>query len=179
MNSQGRHRWLLIAAVACIVLLAGDRFILTPLMNTWKQRAMHIEQLEQSIENGELLLERSAMLEDRWAEANEAALPTDAAQAENLVLNAVNDWGGAAGFNITALKPRWMVDEELGPRLEIRVSGGGSLTAVSRFLYMLETDSLPLRLEDVELRARDDRGAELSLEARFSGLLPAAEENRS
>ncbi len=52
----------------------------------------------------------------------------------------------------------------------------GNLGALTRFLYNVEADPLALRLDVVELTARDDRGEQLTLGLQVSGLIlnPAA-----
>ena len=173
-----RKHWLLIAAGACVALLAADRVVIGPLSSTWKARSARIKDLAQSIENGRVLLDRRDALQTQWKEIEQQALSNDAPKAESKVLNAVNSWAAESRFTVTAVIPRWVEDETLGPRVEVRVSGTGDLEAVSRFLYALETSSLPLRLEDVEMRARNDTGREIGLDARFSGLTFSPKEEK-
>lgn len=179
MNPQVRQRWLLIGAAACVLLLGADKIVLTPMISAWKDRSARIKELQQSVDGGELLIDRQDTLQSRWKQIAAEALPADAPTAENEVLNAVNGWASDSRFNVTSLKPRWIEDENLGRRLEVRVSGTGNLESVSRFIYALETSNLPLRLEDVSLSARDDSGREIGLDARFSGLTSSRQEVKS
>jgi hypothetical protein len=177
-TEKRKHRLLLVAGLS-LMLLAGDRLMLTPLVRTWKVRSARITEYRQSINRGELLLERRETLQERWLAASQAVLPADGAQAENRILDAVNDWSGVARIEITSFKPHWVDDDELGPRLEIQLSGSGDLKAISRFLYPIETDSLPFRMERVELHSSDDRGRGLTIEIRCSGLSALEKEGRS
>jgi hypothetical protein len=54
--------------------------------------------------------------------------------------------------------------------LDCQVNGSGDILSLARFLYELEKDPLALRIEDLEITARDDNGQQLTLSARFSGL---------
>lgn len=179
MNSSPRQKWLLIAAAACVGILALDRVVLTPMISSWKSRSDRINQLDKSIGNGAILLDRRDSLQQRWAQIKDEALPADPPTAENQLLIAVNGWAASARFNVTSLKPRWVDDENLGARMEVRVSGTGTLEAAARFLHAIETSELPLRLEDVELRARDEAGRDIGLDARFSGLTSLSTEVKS
>jgi len=60
--------------------------------------------------------------------------------------------------------------------LECRADGFGSIEAVSRFLYEIEKDNLPLRVESVEITARDNNGQQLALALQVSGLLLTPED---
>jgi len=170
MNERNRKRWLLLVAGACVLLLTADRFVLSPMAAAWKRRSVRIEELKSSIEKGRILLDRQDSLEERWDTVQKNALPVSPPAAENQVLTSVNSWAAASGLNVTALLPRWIEDKDLGPRMEIRVSGTGSLEAVTRFLFAVETSNVPIRADVVELRARDEAGRDISLDARLSGL---------
>lgn len=172
MEPKRRERLLVIAALACLVLLLGDRLVLSPLAALWTRQGVRIEQSRQSLEKGTLLIERQAELEERWTRMRQDGLPPDRAEAENRVLRAVGEWSAASRFETDALKPRWIADAGAGDRFEIRLSGKGNIASVARFLYELETAAVPARLESFEIRARDERGQELTLDARLTGLVP-------
>jgi hypothetical protein len=55
--------------------------------------------------------------------------------------------------------------------LECRVDGFGNLSALTRFLYDVEKDPMALKVEAVEIAARDNDGQQLSLALQVSGLL--------
>ena len=54
---------------------------------------------------------------------------------------------------------------------ECRVDAAGDLGKLSRFLYSVERDPMALKLELVELGARDKEGQQLSLGLQLSGLV--------
>ena len=55
--------------------------------------------------------------------------------------------------------------------LECRADASGSLSALTRFLYEIEKDPLALRIDSLEITARDNTGQQLSLNLQVSGLL--------
>jgi len=46
MNSVNREKLLLIAAAVAVVVLFGDKFVLGPLLMSWDDRSIRIEELE-------------------------------------------------------------------------------------------------------------------------------------
>ena len=58
--------------------------------------------------------------------------------------------------------------------LECRADAFGSIQSLARFLYELERDPLALKVDELEITARDSEGQQLSLSVRFSGLLLTA-----
>jgi len=161
-EAQRKQRLLLIAGV-CVALLAGDRLVLSPLASSWKSRSARIQELKKSISNGNMLLDRRDTLLKRWDAAKTQVLPADGPTAENKVLSAVNGWASSSGLSVNSLLPRWIEDEDVWP--------GGAVAGGAE-----PGDGRPV---SVELRARDDAGREIALDARFSGLTSLGKEPRS
>ena len=61
--------------------------------------------------------------------------------------------------------------------LECRVDGFGNLSSLTRFLYDVEKDPMALKVEAVEITARDNDGQQLSLALQVSGLLLTPDSN--
>jgi Tfp pilus assembly protein PilO len=173
-----REKLLILAAALCVIILLGDKFILSPMLNLWKTRAARITALEESLNKGTVLTDREETLTQRWQEMQGRSLTNEASSAENQVLNRVNDWARSSGLNVTSLRPRWIIDEgQEARKLEFSLSATGSMESVTRFLYELERDPLAIRLEDVELATHDEQGREITLSARFTGLIVSEEKS--
>jgi hypothetical protein len=72
---------------------------------------------------------------------------------------------------ISAITPQWKHDSDDYMTYECRVDAAGDLEKLSRFLYSVERDPMALKLELVELGARDKEGQQLSLALQLSGLV--------
>ena len=81
-------------------------------------------------------------------------------------------------MSITSINPQWKHDTDEYTTLQCRVEAAGSLPALSRFLFDIEKDPLPLRLEIVELSSRDSEGQQLALGLQVSGLVLTPQERR-
>lgn len=172
MDIKKRERILIAIALACIVILTGDRFILTPMGKTWKKRSEKISLLRKNVEKGELLLDRRNDLKERWDRMKETGFTShDPSDAENQILTRVNDWAMRSGLTMNSLKPRWVETGGEDKKLEFRLSASGDLEKVSRFLFELERDSLPLSLEDFGISVREKQNRSLDFTARFTSLI--------
>ena len=60
--------------------------------------------------------------------------------------------------------------------IEVRMSATGSLESVARFLHAFETAPQAQRIEEISIASRDERGSQMTLDMRFTGL--AMEEKR-
>jgi Tfp pilus assembly protein PilO len=172
-----REKLLILAAALCVVILLGDKFIISPMLNLWKTRAARIAALEESLNKGTVLTDREETLTQRWQEMQGRSLTNGASSAENQVLNRVSDWARTSGLNVTSLRPRWIDEGQEARKLEFSLSATGSMESVVRFLYELERDPLAIRLEDVELATHDEQGREITLSARFTGLIVSEEKS--
>lgn len=169
--TANRQRLLIILAGASVALLLLDSLVVSPLTKAWQSRSAEIARLRKSVAEGRGLIERADRTRGLWAEMQQQALPADPAKAEQDVITAFDRWGRSAGVELGSIKPQWK--RGASPRysqLECRVDATGTLTALTRFLYEVEESALPLRVDAVELSARDDAGHKLALGLLVSGL---------
>jgi hypothetical protein len=172
---KNRQQLLIIGAVVAIVLFAGDQLVLSPLMKTWDARAKLIVELRQQISRGNSLLQREQLpgqsIRSRWEQMSHNALPNNTSAAEQQVVKAIDLWAQNSGVAISAITPQWKHESDDYMTYECRVDAAGDLGKLSRFLYSVERDPMALKLELVELGARDKEGQQLSLGLQLSGLV--------
>jgi hypothetical protein len=168
---KNRQQLLMIGAIAAIALFAGDQLVLSPLTKAWSARAKRITELRQQISRGKMLVQREQNLRSRWEQMSRNALPNNTSAAEQQVVNAIDLWAQNSGVTISAITPQWKHDSDDYMTYECRVDAAGDLGKLSRFLYSVERDPMALKLELVELGARDKEGQQLSLGLQLSGLV--------
>jgi hypothetical protein len=171
VKTRNRQQLLLIGAAIALALLAGDRLVLDPLTGLWKARSVRIAELQESISKGSLLVEREATIRERWQEMRANSLPANMSVAENEVFRAFDRWSQDSRVSITSIRPQWRRAGEDYTVLECRADASGTIQALSRFLYNVEKDPLPLKIEAVEIVTRDERGQQLSLALHVTALL--------
>ena len=171
MPFRNRQNMLLAVAGFCVLAFIGDRFIVTPLLDTWAERAARMEKLEKDLARGGQLLKREQNFEALWGDMLGRSLPSDKAEAESRVLRAVQRWAQTSRLELTTQTLRWIEDKDEYYKLEFQCSSDGSLTSIARFLYEMESDpSVAVRFEDAALVARDQQGSQLSMSVVFTGL---------
>jgi hypothetical protein len=170
---KNRQQLLIIGAVVAVALFAGDELVLTPLTKVWNARATRIADLRKQIERGKGMVEREQRnsLQARWQQMTNHALPNNSSAAEQKVFQAIDLWAQDSGVNLTAITPQWKHDSDDYITFECRVDAAGDLGKLSRFLYSVERDPMAIKLELVELGARDKEGQQLSLGLQLSGLV--------
>ena len=175
MNVNQRQQLLLILATLAVVLLFSDRVVVTPLAAVWKSRSVRLAELRESLAQGELLAQRDAVIRARWSAMREQTLPSIPSAAENELLKAFERWSRDSRLSISSIKPQWREGDEDYLSLECRAEGFGSMEAVTRFLYEVEKDDLPVKVDSVEITTRDPQGQSLTLGLQVSGLVLRAD----
>ncbi len=171
MQIKDRQKVLVLAAVIAVALFAGDKLLLTPLLNAWDARAGQIKALRSQLARGKLLVLRERGLHNHWDEIQHHALTNNPSAAEQQVFRAIDDWAQDTGTVINAITPQWKQDSDEYATYECRVDASGDLSRLSRFLYRVEREPLALKIQAVELSAKDKDGQQLSLGLQFSGLM--------
>jgi hypothetical protein len=170
MNPQKRQQLLGFLAIATVLLLTGDRFVLTPAIQAWKERSARITQLKRQVGEGTALLQREAAIRTRWANMQSNTLDSEMSVAEDQVLRAFDRWSRESRIGVTSVRPQWRRNQDDYATLDCRVDAFGNLPAITRFLYEIEKDPLGFKVEAVEISARDDRGEQLTLGLQVSAL---------
>lgn len=171
MQIKNRQQLLVIGAIAAVVLFAGDQVVRAPLSKAWSARGTHIDELRKQITEGKLLVQREQGIRSRWEQMSQNALPGNTSAAEQKVVQAIDSWAQNSGVVISAITPQWKHDSDDYMTYECRVDAAGDLDKLSHFLYSVERDPMALKLELMELSARDKDGQQLSLGLQLSGLV--------
>jgi len=175
---KNRQQVLAIVAITAVSLLAADKILITPLTHLWTSRAETIKDLRADIAKGQGLLDREQALRGRWERMRGNTLTNDAAAAEGEVIKSLDRWAQESRMSINSISPQPKKEEDNYSTLEFHVDATGRLDALSRFLYDMERDPMALRLDSVELTARDSEGQSLGLSLQLSGLLLAPQPSK-
>ena len=171
MQNKNRQQVLLMVVLIMVGLWVGNEIVFSRVVKVWKARAAHISELRVQLEQSRSLLEREQIVRSRWEYLRRNSLPPDPSAAEQKFFQSVNKWAGDSGATIVAITPQRKRDAEDYMTYQARVETKGNLSALSRFLFELEKDPLALKLEAVELAARDKDGRELALGLQVSALV--------
>ncbi len=170
MKIENRQQFLVMLTIAAAALFVGVNFILTPLGGWWSSRQAQIKELRTKVGEGQQLIKREKFVGSRWSDMQKNSLPADTSLAEQQLLKAVDDWSHSSGVEVTSLMPQWKSDSTNYLTLTCRVETSGDLGTLSRFLYDLEQGPMALRLDSVELAAKDKDGLQMTMSTEINGL---------
>jgi hypothetical protein len=170
MNITNRQQTLGILAIVAVVLLAGDRLVFTPLVQSWHARSARIADLQKKVTQGSHLLERDRAIRDHWEHMRTNTLANEQSIAEGQVYSALNRWKEDSRISVNSVAGHFKQNTDDYATFECHVDATGNLATLTRFLYEIEKDPLGMKLDLVELASQDDRGAQLTLGVQVSGL---------
>jgi hypothetical protein len=169
---KNRQQFLTILTLTAVGLLAIDRIISPPLTKLWNDRSREIATLKTQVHDGELMKHRKDYLRTRWAEIQASSLPNDMTAAEQQFYNGLNRWLSFSYANLAGVAPTWKpVNDPTYKTLECRVDVAGSIDQVARFLYSLETDPMALKVQSIEMTAKDANGTTINMGVQVSALV--------
>jgi Tfp pilus assembly protein PilO len=173
MLMSKRERMVAWTALAAVVLLVGDRFVLKRIRV--RRDAMRNERarLVADLDRARLLFERQRQLAPRWQELSQAGLLADPDKAESEVLHAIRTWSQDSSLVLSSLRPEAVIDHGALCELTFQASATGSMRGVARFLFSLESAARPIRVTDLQLGTRKEGTDDLSLQLRVSALCRA------
>lgn len=170
MALTSRERMIMMAAIAAVLVLVSDRYALTPLMEKRSENKQLVKSLEAEVEHSLSILNRRKQLQSRWDQMQSDGLSAQDGRIESLVLRFLQESSKQAGLLLTSIQPEHSeVKADFG-HIEFLISGSGDMRAVTRFLWNLETTSLPLKVESFQLGAADDTASQMSLQLTLSSI---------
>ena len=170
MNLSHRERIIAIAAVAAFAVLVLDYSVLTPVLGSRERLQVEGERLAAQTEQALSLFQRSKVIARRRREMAEKGLKEAPGEAESQALHAVRDWAEQTGLSLSSVKPEYVAGDGGVRQIAFRAAGTGTMRAVARFLWQMESADLPLRVHDVQLGSRTEGRDDLSLQLHFSTL---------
>jgi len=176
MKIKDRQQFLLILTVAALALLIANYLVLVPLQSSWKKRAQAVAELRTKVSAGKVLLDREAALRERWSLMLSNTLPKDFSAAEQQMLQAFDRWSRESRVTILSINPQRKRSAKDYVSMQCQVEATGDLGTLASFLYHLEQDPMAIRVESMEMTARDAKGSQMGLSLLVSGLVLSTEE---
>jgi hypothetical protein len=168
---KNRQQVLMVVALSALGVFAANLLLLGPLVDTWKARSARLDVLREQVTHGKTLLQRQQVIRGRWRQMEDNTLTNDTSAAEQQLFRALDSWRQDSRVVINGVTPQWKHDADDYMTYQCRLDASGSLPALSKFLYDIERDPRALRLDSVELSARDKDGQQLVLGLQLSGLV--------
>jgi Tfp pilus assembly protein PilO len=173
-----RERMILIAAIIAVVMLVADRFVVGPVSARREEIKARKLELQAELESAQLLFTRQKLMERKWKTLLSDGLRNDA-EAESKIARALDEWSKEAMLTLSSVKPERVASDKGLKEMTFVVAGMGTLEAVSRFLWQIETAPMPIKVMDMQVGSTNETGQSMSLQLRLSALCLGSEQKPS
>jgi hypothetical protein len=160
---------ILFITIIAVVMLIGDKFIVGPISTRREETKTRKLELQSELENAQVLFARRKLMERKWKTLLSDGLRNDA-EAESKIARALDGWSKDAMLTLSSVKPERVASDKGLKEMTFVVAGAGTLEAVSRFLWQIETDSIPIKVMDIQIGSTNETGQSMSLQLRLSAL---------
>ena len=170
-----REKYVAYGSAAAALLLALDYFLFSPYFAEREALRTDRDQVTRELTDATLLFARQSKLRKEWAAIQSGGLKSDVSEADSQAQHAVIDCADAAGVTLARLQPDRPVAAGPFQVTSFTVSGTGPSRGIVRLLWSLETASIPIRVNDVQITPHGKEGTDdLSVRMSVSTLcLPA------
>ena len=170
-----RERIIAVVAIAAVGFLVLNKFLIGPVADKLQQLEMQKQQLQVELNEAQNLFQRRRMLEKDWRAMLADGLRNEV-EAESKIARAIDGWSRESSLTLSSVKPdRTAADKGL-TEITFVVAGTGTLEAVARFLWQVETTPLPIKVKDMQLGSSNESGQSMSVQLRLSAICLGAEQ---
>ncbi|HPC93915.1 MAG TPA: hypothetical protein PLU87_03170 [Sedimentisphaerales bacterium] len=164
-----RERIILFVTLVCVGLLIVSKFVVDPVQAELDAMEARRQQLQTDLEEAQMLLGNRGAMQRKWNALVADGLRGDA-EAESRVLSALGAWADEAGMMLSSIKPDRVASDKGLQEMIFTVAGKGTIEAVSRFLWRIETAALPAKIRDMQLGSGSESENAMSLQLHLSVL---------
>ena len=163
-----RERYVFLGTLIAVGALALDRFALSPLLDQRSATKTQSASLARQLARAQGLMEHRDRAAPKWREMIQAGMKNDPAEARSQVLHAVRNWAEASGVALSLLKPERLTEKKQLPEIVFQASGTGTLSAVAKLLWRMQTATIPVKITEMQIGARKEGMDNLSFQLRIS-----------
>jgi Tfp pilus assembly protein PilO len=167
--SSRRERIVLVVAVIVIGAYGLDALVLSPIVDKTTELRRQQEHMEARLLANLNTLRKRQGLARAWRSWLAGGLSRDPSEAESRVLGAVRSWVRDAGITLVSIQPDRPYQKGEVREIRFQASAVGAYESLIRFVYLVETAELPVRIQRFEVRPlKGTRSDQMVLELRFS-----------
>ena len=137
--------------LAAVLLLALNHFVIDPYFSERDELVKSQETLHKQLNDANQLFSRQRKLRTIWTEMQAGGLKMDASLAESQTYQALLEWARSANVGLPIVKSDRQSQEGNFQVISFSVTATGSMPQVSRLLWALETASIPVRVNEVQI----------------------------
>lgn len=178
MGLSLREKYITIITVIAVLLLAADKTIISPMLEKREALSKELADAQNELEQSVSIVKRKASIEEQWNRLLAGGLTNDAQRLESDVLRYLKDKSLECGVSLSSLQPEIKTSKSNMGLMEFSVSASGTMSAVSKFLWFIETSPLPIAVINMQIGSADETASKMNLQVRLSSVYLAGKEKQ-
>jgi Tfp pilus assembly protein PilO len=158
-------------------MFIADKFVVGPISRRREATKAQKLELQTELENAQILFSRRRIMERKWKTLMSDGLQSDT-ETESKIGRALDEWSKEAMLTTSSVKPDRVASDKGLKETTFVVAGSGTLEAVSRFLWQIETAPMPIKVKDIQIGSTNETGQSMSLQLRLSALCLGSEQQK-
>ncbi|MAX23122.1 MAG: hypothetical protein CMJ19_01345 [Phycisphaeraceae bacterium] len=171
MNLNQREKWILITTLTVLGIFLLDRLVISRVLDYRDSLVSDVQSLSDDLSRDIHLIKQGKQQQKRWKDMMAIGLPNSASEAESRTLEAINQWASETKVDLLSVKPEYRRSDESLVPVVFRVTANGSMKAIAKFIWKVETADIPVCVDTLQINARDKKNKdELSMQMGVSAL---------
>jgi len=165
-----RERYIAIGVIAAVGLFLLNSFLLSPYWEMRTSLSDGRDKVNTQLADADRLFAKQKALRPIWADMKKNGLKSERGQAESQAQQAVLDWAKTANVSVASVKPERDQQQNGFQIISFHVTGNGTMLSLSKLLWSIETATVPVRLNDVQIAPRKEGTDDLTMQMSISTL---------
>lgn len=175
MALTNRERNIMFIAVAVVILLLADKYVVSPITQAYSQTKQDKVQLQAELQKSLSAIKRKNVIQKQLEQMHALGLGSDFSQAESNILRYIKESSVKNSVEISSVQPEHISVDKNIEEIEFVISGSGSMGAITKFLWDMETAELPIKLKTLQLGSNDESASRMLLQIKLSSIFVASE----
>jgi hypothetical protein len=165
-----RERNLAIGAGATVGALLLYFVIISPILDEWSSIQQGQRDVKQQLSDAQFVFDNKIRMQKVWNAMLKSGLQSDASVAESQAENTAYKLAEQAGVVDISLRAERPSDEGSFEVTGFSIEGTGSMRQISQLVFLLESASIPLRVNDLQITPVPEGTDHLKVHLGFSTL---------
>ena len=163
-----RERYIFIGTLVAAGALVLNYLVLVPLQDAQRDLDDQRDRKSAELNKAQSIISLRKAATGRWCEMIAAGMKGRDTDAAGQAVRAIDQWARGAGVSISLLQPDPTLEKTRLPEVPIRVEGAGSMSAVAKLLFSLQTAAIPVKVTELTISARKEGADDLLVHLRVS-----------
>jgi hypothetical protein len=177
-----REKYIGIGTVAAVVFLGINSMIIAPYYARSAELTLDLKKANETLAGNQALIRAQKNREPEWAAMLSNGLQADDSTAQSRTQQLLQTWARTAGINLDALSSE-RAPSQKGPfeavnfSLDFNTAGADSMRQIARFLWSVESATIPIRLNSIRIQSVKEGTDQLNVKLVVSALYMPSGQN--